>query len=65
MVLLYYKQIKCKKVHKKNQFLLGNIKIDFKLKSVYKQDKEVHLFTKEKQILFYLVENSNQVLSVE
>ncbi|AWE08396.1 DNA-binding response regulator [Lysinibacillus sp. 2017] len=55
-----------KKVHKKNQLVVNNdILIDFEEKTVYKQGKELHLFTKEKQILFYLVENQNQVLSVE
>lgn len=55
-----------KKVHKKNQLVISNdLKIDFEEKTVYKQGKELHLFTKEKQILFYLVENQNQVLSVE
>lgn len=55
-----------KQVHKKNQLVINNdILIDFEEKTVYKQGKELHLFTKEKQILFYLVENQNQVLSVE
>ena len=59
-------QLKRKKAPKKNQLIINNdILIDFEEKSVYKQGKELHLFTKEKQILFYLVENQNQVLSTE
>lgn len=54
-----------KKVNKKNQMIVHDIVIDFEEKSVYKLGEKVHLYTKEKQILFYLVENYNQVLSVE
>ncbi|MGN7478008.1 response regulator transcription factor [Solibacillus silvestris] len=54
-----------KKVHKKRQIEINDIIIDFEEKSVYKGGEQLHLFTKEKQILFYLVEHRNQVLSVE
>lgn len=50
---------------KKQRLKVDDIMIDFEEKSVYKNGEQVHLFTKEKQILFYLVENSNQVLSVD
>ncbi|WP_274307786.1 response regulator transcription factor [Solibacillus daqui] len=54
-----------KKGMKKQQLKLDNMLIDFEEKNVYINGEQVHLFTKEKQILFYLVENRNQVLSVE
>lgn len=57
--------LKRKRIHKKNQLVINDIVIDFEEKSVYKQGEELHLFTKEKQILFYLVENQNHVLSTE
>ena len=50
---------------KKQRLQVNDIMIDFEEKSVYKNGEQVHLFTKEKQILFYLVENRNQVLSVD
>lgn len=50
---------------KKHRLHVNEIMIDFEEKSVYKNGEQVHLFTKEKQILFYLVENRNQVLSVD
>lgn len=54
-----------KKGMKKQRLQLNEIMIDFEEKSVYKNGEQVHLFIKEKQILFYLVENRNQVLSVD
>lgn len=54
-----------KKGVNKQQLQLDDMLIDFEEKNVYINGVQVHLFTKEKQILFYLVENSNQVLSVE
>lgn len=50
---------------KKQQLKLDNLLIDFEEKNIYINGEQVHLFTKERQILFYLAENSNQVLSVE
>lgn len=54
-----------KKGLKKQQLKIDDIIIDFEEKAVYKNGEQLHLFTKEKQILFFLVENSNQVLSVD
>lgn len=50
---------------KKRRIKVDDLIIDFEEKSVYKNGERIHLFTKEKQILFYLVENRNQVLSVD
>ena len=54
-----------KNIVRKNQLQFDDIVIDFEEKSVYKQGQEVHLFTKERQILLFLAENANQVLSVD
>ncbi|MEG0383325.1 response regulator transcription factor [Solibacillus cecembensis] len=50
---------------RKNQYTLNDIVIDFEEKSVHKAGEKLHLYTKERQILFYLVEHRNQVLSVD
>ncbi|MFO1442341.1 response regulator transcription factor [Bacillus sp. Bva_UNVM-123] len=44
---------------------IGNLSINFTDKSVYKNGKTVELFIKEKQLLFLLVRNPNQVFSAE
>lgn len=54
-----------KKAGQKKQYVLNDIVIDFDEKSVYKAGEKLHLYTKERQILFYLVEHRNQVLSVD
>ena len=45
--------------------VLNNLHIDLNQKEVYKDGKLINLFTKEKKLLFYLVENINRVVSVE
>lgn len=50
---------------RKTQYKVDDLVIDFDKKSVFKAEEEVHLFTKEKQILFYLAEHRDQVLSVD
>ncbi|MFF5994629.1 response regulator transcription factor [Lysinibacillus sp. KU-BSD001] len=44
---------------------LDNLRIDLDQKEVYKDGERVNLFTKEKKLLFYLVENANKVVSSE
>lgn len=43
----------------------GDLIINFSDKSIYKKGKEVDLHTKERMLLFYLVEHPNQVFSAE
>lgn len=43
----------------------GNLTINFLDKSVHKNGETVELFTKEKMLLFYLVQHQNQVFSAE
>lgn len=43
----------------------GNITINFSDMSVYKAGSKIELFTKEKMLLFYLVQHPNQVFSTE
>lgn len=50
---------------RKTQYVVDDLVIDFDKKSVFKAGDKVHLFTKEKQILFYLAEHRDQVLSVD
>ena len=45
--------------------LLDNLRIDLNQKEVYKDGELINLFTKEKKLLFYLVENANRVVSSE
>lgn len=44
---------------------IGNLSINFKDMSVFKNEKTVDLFTKERMVLFYLAQHPNQVFSVE
>ena len=44
---------------------IGNLSINFKDMSVFKNGKPVDLFTKERMLLFYLAQHPNQVFSVE
>ena len=48
-----------------NVLTAGDLSINFKDMSVYKNGKLVDLFTKEKMLLFYLVQHPNQVFSAE
>lgn len=48
-----------------NVLKLRDLTINFSDKSIYKNGQEVDLFTKEKMLLFYLVEHPNQVFSAE
>lgn len=43
----------------------GNLEIHVEEKEVYVNGERINLFTKEKQLLFYLVEHRNQVISAE
>ncbi|MEG0472356.1 MAG: response regulator transcription factor [Solibacillus sp.] len=52
-------------VQRKHQYTVSDVVIDFEEKSVFKAGEKLHLYTKERQILFYLVEHRNQVLSVD
>lgn len=44
---------------------LDQLEVHIDDKMVYKEGQLVNLFTKERQLLFYLIENINKVLSVE
>lgn len=50
---------------KPNIIEIGDVTINIKEASVYKGGEIVNLFTKEKQLLFYLVERANTVISTE
>lgn len=50
---------------KENILHIDNLTINFDTKNIYKDGALLNLFTKEKQLLFYLVENANSVLSIE
>ena len=49
----------------KNKLELGDLTIDFSEKTVFKKGVKVDLFIKEKQLLFYLAQHPNQILSAE
>lgn len=50
----------------KNKILhIGPLTLNFDEKNIYKDGELINLFTKEKKLLFYLVENSNKVISTE
>lgn len=51
--------------NKSNILIFDELTIDLDQKEVYKNGQLIELFTKEKQLLFYLVENPNQVISFE
>jgi len=42
---------------------IDNLRIDIDQKEVYKDGQIINLYTKEKKLLFYLVENANKVIS--
>lgn len=44
---------------------IGNLTINDDEKNIYKNGELINLFTKEKKLLFYLVENANKVISTE
>ena len=45
--------------------IFDNLRIDLNEKEVYKDGELINLYTKEKKLLFYLVENANRVVSSE
>ena len=49
----------------KENVVIGDIRLDFVTKNVYKKDVEIPLFVKEKKLLFFLAENYNRVFSAE
>ena len=51
--------------HPSNILTFENLVIHLDEKNVYKNGELINLYTKEKQLLFYLVENSNRVVSFE
>lgn len=55
------------KRHQKRSNILkaGELTLDFDKKEVYKYETLIPLYIKEKQLLFYLAENANRVLSFE
>lgn len=55
------------KRHQKSSNILqaGELVLNFDKKEVYKNGELITLFTKEKQLLFYLAENANRVLSFD
>ncbi|MER2108664.1 MAG: response regulator transcription factor [Solibacillus sp.] len=55
------------KRHQKSNRIIqaGELVLDFDNKEVSKNGVHINLFTKEKQLLFYLAENANRVLSFE
>lgn len=48
-----------------NILVANELLLDFDKKEVYKNGRPISLYTKEKQLLFYLAENANKVLSFE
>ena len=48
-----------------NVLKLGDLAIDLANKTVYKKNKKINLFIKEKMLLFYLAQNPNRVFSAE
>lgn len=42
---------------------IDNLRIDIEQKEVYKDGQIINLYTKEKKLLFYLVQNANKVIS--
>lgn len=44
---------------------LGDLTINLANKTVYKNNQEIDLFTKEKMLLFYMAQHPNQVFSAE
>ena len=43
--------------------LLGNIKIDLKEKTLFKDTQEIHLSSKEQSVLFFLIKHKNSYVS--
>lgn len=54
-----------KKGKSRNREIIGGLEIDFDDYSIYLHGKPLKLFTKEKQLLFFLIEHPNQVFSHE
>lgn len=49
---------------KENILHIDNLTIDYDQMNIYKNGELLNLFTKEKQLLLYLIEHTNKVLSV-
>lgn len=47
------------------QFMIGDLKIDFKKKAVFKKGEQIELFTKEKKLLFFLASNYGRVYNAD
>ncbi len=54
-----------KEAEAQENVIIGDIRLDFVTKNVYKKDVEIPLFVKEKKLLFFLAENYNRVFSAE
>lgn len=48
-----------------DEFIIGDLKINFKEKAVYKKGVKVELFTKEKKLLFFLAANYGRVYNAD
>ena len=48
-----------------DQFIIGDLKIDFKRKVVFKKGELIDLFTKEKKLLFFLAANYGRVYNAD
>lgn len=54
-----------KPIPKENILHIGNLSIHYDQLNIYKNGELLNLYTKEKKLLLYLIENSNKVLSVD
>ena len=54
-----------KEAEAQENVIIGDIRLDFVTKNVYKKDVEIPLFVKEKKLLFFLAKNYNRVFSAE
>ena len=48
-----------------DQFIIGDLKIDFKRKAVFKKGELIELFAKEKKLLFFLAANYDRVYNAD
>lgn len=66
LIARIHANLKRRQITNPSQVLIfDELTIDLDQKEVYKNGQLIELFTKEKQLLFYLVENRNQVISFE
>jgi len=66
LIARIHANLKRRQITNPSQLLIfDELTIDLDQKEVYKNGQLIELFTKEKQLLFYLVENRNQVISFE